>query len=82
MERVELDLIKLSKIYHKNKSKYNYLLCIVEHFSKFAKCLLLEMKESTEVSKNQKIYLKEIGKSELIQSDNCCEFRDKNFNIL
>lgn len=64
---MELTLTKLSKIYPKNKRKYNYLLCIVEYFSKFTNCFLLETKESTEVLKNLKIYHKEIGKPEIIQ---------------
>ena len=37
LERIELDITSLSKIYPKNKSEYKYLLCIVDHFSKFAK---------------------------------------------
>ena len=76
MERVELDLTKLSKIYPKNKNKYNFLFCIIEHFSKYAKKYLTETKESKEILDNLKLYLNEIGKPEIIQSNKEGEFRE------
>ena len=38
LERIELDIIiYLFKLYPNNKSDFKYLLCIVDHFSKFEK---------------------------------------------
>ena len=37
--RIELDITSLSKIYPKNKSEYEYLLSIVDHFSKLLKII-------------------------------------------
>ena len=37
LERLQLDITYLSKIYPKNTSKYNYLLCCIDHFSKYSK---------------------------------------------
>lgn len=45
MKRVEMDLIKLSKIHLKNDIDYNYILCIVDHFSKYDKIYFNKTKE-------------------------------------
>ena len=74
LERIELDITSLSKIYPKNKSEYKYLLCIVDHFSKFAKTYLQISKESKEVLENIKNYINEVGTPEIIQTDNGGEF--------
>ena len=70
LERVELDLTYLNKIYPHNKSQYNYLLCIIDHFSKYAKTFLMETKEAKEMLKYLKIYIDTIGTPKIIQSDN------------
>lgn len=77
LERVEIDLNYLNKIYSHNKSQYNYLLCIIDHFSKYAKTFLMETKEAKEVLKYLKIYIDTIGTPKIIQSDNGGEFTAK-----
>ena len=49
LKRVEMDKTYLNKIYPKNESNYKYILCFVDHFSKFSKIYLLKTKTSEEV---------------------------------
>ena len=37
LERVEMDVTYLNKLFPKIKSPFNYILCFVEHFSKLCK---------------------------------------------
>ena len=74
---MEPDLTYLSKLYSNNTSEFNYLLCIIDHFSKFAKTYLLKSKESSEVLKYIKLYITEFGSPHIIQSDNGGEFTAK-----
>ena len=70
LERLELDLTYLSKIYPKNASKYKYIFSIVDHFSKYAKAYLLVTKEAKEVLNYLKKFIDEYGKPNIVQSDN------------
>ena len=64
-----MDITYLKKLGTKNKSKYNYLLCLVDHFSKYAQFYLFKNKETKEVVQNLRIYIKEIGTPKILQSD-------------
>ena len=77
LERVELDLTYLAKLYPKNNSEFNYLLCAIDHFSKYAKTYLMITKSSEEVLKNLKSFINEIGTPHIIQTDNGGEFTAK-----
>ena len=77
LERVELDLTYLSKLYPKNNSEFNYLLCAIDHFSKYAKTYLMKTKSSEEVLKYLKSFINEIGTPHIIQTDNGGEFTAK-----
>ena len=74
MERVEMDLIKLSNIHIKNDTDYNYILCIVDHFSKYAKIYFTKTKRSEEILELLKEYISKVGKPTILQSDNGGEF--------
>ena len=69
LERVEMNLTYLLKLYPNNKSEYNYLLSIIDHCSKFAKTYLMKTKESNEVLKHLKLFINEIGSPHIIQSE-------------
>ena len=70
MERVEMDLIKLSKIHIKNVIDYNYILCIADHFSKYAKIYFTKTKKSEEILEHLKEYTSKVGKPTILQSEN------------
>ena len=71
---MEIDITYLAKLYPNNGYEYKYLLCVIDHFSKFSKEYLLKSNEVKEVLKCLKIYIKEYGKPTIIQSDNGGEF--------
>ena len=69
-------------------NKYNYIFNIIDHFSKFGMCYLIENKEASTIFKCLKICLECNGFPEEIGSDNGKEFRNnqieeylKNKNI-
>ena len=61
-----MDITYLNKIYPKNESNYKYILCYIDHFSKFSKTYLLKNKI--------KSFIKEVGKTQILQYDNGGEF--------
>lgn len=74
MERVEMDLIKLSKIHFENNTDYNYILCFVAHFRKYAKIYFTKTKEAEEILEHFKDYLSKVGKPSILQPDNGGKF--------
>ena len=69
-----MDKTYLNKIYPKNESNYKYILCFVDHFSKFSKIYLLKTKTSEEVLIYIKSFIEEVEKPQILQSDNRGEF--------
>ena len=69
-----MDITYLNKIYPKNESNYKYILCFIDHFSKFSKTYLLKNKTSEEVLIYIKSFIKEVGKTQILQYDNGGEF--------
>ena len=62
----------------KINNKYNYLFNIIDHFSKFGMCNLIENKEASTIFKSLKNCPEWNGFPEEIGSDNRKEFRFKN----
>ena len=60
-------------------TEYLYGLDIIEHFSKFYHCYLLENKTANLVLSKIQLFIKEKGKCKIIQSDRGTEF---NNNVL
>ena len=54
-----------------------YLLCIIEHFSKFANAYLLKTKTSEEILGNIKNFIYNYGKCKTLHSDNGKKFYNK-----
>ena len=77
LERVEMDVTYLNKLFPKIKSAFNYILCFVDHFSKFCKCYLLKNRSSVEVLDKIKKFIDEISKPDVLQSDSGGEFKAK-----
>ena len=74
MERIVMDLTYLKKLYSKNNSKYNYIFCLTDHFSKMSKTYLTITKEAKEIIIYLKDFLDKYGNPKIIQSDNEGEF--------
>ena len=74
MERIVMDLTYLKKLYSKNNSKYNYIFCLTDHFSKMSKTYLTITKEAKEIIIYLKDFLDKYGNPKIIQSDNGGEF--------
>ena len=72
-ERFITDLWELpSEI--RNNTSYNYILDIIDHFSKFIGCYPLITKSSKEVLTHIKYFIETNGKPSIIQTDNGKEF--------
>jgi hypothetical protein len=74
---LQIDLVDMSNYYEFNKP-YNYILTIVDIFSKYAWAVPLPNKETTTIVKAIKPILEEI-KPKIIQSDNGSEFISNEF---
>ena len=64
-----MDITYLSKLNTDLSEEYKYLLCFVDHFSKYTKYFLLKDKRADDVLKCIKNYINEIGAPEIFQSD-------------
>ena len=60
----------------KNITEYNYVLDIIDHFSKWYYGYLLKTKEAEEVLKKIEIYIENFGKCKILQVDNGKEFKN------
>ena len=79
-QRYIMDLTELP-IELKINNKYNYLFNIIDHFSKFWMCNLIENKEASTIFKSLKNCLECNGFPEEIGSDNRKEFRNNHLKI-
>ena len=81
LERIEVDITYFGKKIELIDLKNKYLLNFTDHFSKLAKCFLIEDKTSEAVLIKFKEYIKEIGKPSIIHSDIGGEFSSNNFKL-
>ena len=56
---------------------YNYVLDIIDHFSKWYYGYLLKTKEAAEVLKKIEMFIESFGKCKILQVDNGTEFKNK-----
>ena len=64
----------------RNVSDYNYVLDIIDHFSKWYYGYLLKAKTAEEVLKNIEIYIENFGICKILQVDNGTEFKNEKLN--
>ena len=60
----------------KDVTDYNYVLDIIDHFSKWYYGYLLKTKTAEEVLKNIEIFMENFGKCKILQTDNGTEFKN------
>ena len=72
-ERVQFDIIDLSRLSHSNEG-YKYLLTVMDHYSKMAFAYPLKKKGETYIHINNLMDKYDIS---ILQSDNALEFKDK-----
>ena len=91
LERVLGDITYFNNKIELLEFKAKYLLCFTDHFSKFAKCYLINNKESESVLEKFKDYIVNVGKPRIFHSDNGGEFcsniykkycKDNNIEII
>ena len=86
ISRFPLDRVQIDITYFHNKIKIKelqnkYMLTLIEHFSKFSQAYVLNNKTSEKFIKNLKIFIKEIGTSKLLHSDNGGEFSSNLYKL-
>ena len=78
--RVGADILYLDELL-KTNNNYLYCLDLVDHFSKFLFCYLLENKTMPLVVSKIKLFFLEYGKCKIFQTDNSLEFKNKELRI-
>ena len=81
LERIQLDITYFNNKIELEELEDKYLLNFIDHFSKMASCYLIEDKTSETVLSKLKDYIKNFGKSNIIQTDNGGEFRSNIFKL-
>ena len=64
------------------KSKYKYILNIIDHFTKYLVSYLISKKDATIIVEKLKLYFKKYGIPKQIGADNISEFTNKKVKDL
>lgn len=73
LERISIDITEMTPA----RGGYNYVLTIIDHFSRYVKLVKLRSRHAEEVVRAIKSYLGDYGVPKVLFADNACEFRSQ-----